>query len=263
MSIGIIHSFQTMGAVDGPGIRFVIFLQGCPLRCVYCQNPDTWNPGQGTEYGVGPIVDRVLRYKPYFGERGGVTVSGGEALMQIEFVTELFTALKKLNIHTCLDTSGLMASARDDLYSAEKLGHTQNLLYASAQDAKILALLKVTDLVICDIKFTSESLYTHYTGGSLASVFQFLSATEQAGTDLWVRHVVVPEMTDSPEEVNQVINYARNYSNLKRIELLPFRKFCSFKYEELGLRFACEDIPECNQKTIDELTKLIPAELRG
>lgn len=263
MAIGIIHSFQTMGAVDGPGIRFVVFLQGCPLRCVYCQNPDTWNPGHGTEYSVSSVVERALRYKPYFGKRGGVTVSGGEALMQIDFVTELFTELKKYDINTCLDTSGLMSSAKDDIYSAEKRGHTQNLLYASEQDAKVLALLNVTDLVICDIKFTSESLYMHYTGGSLASVFQFLSATEQADTDLWIRHVIVPGMTDSPEEVNQVINYARNYTNLKRIELLPFRKFCSFKYEELGIRFACADVPECSQKTIDELTKLIPAELHG
>ena len=262
MAIGIIHSFQTMGAVDGPGIRFVVFLQGCPLRCVYCQNPDTWNPGHGTEYSVSSVVERALRYKPYFGKRGGVTVSGGEALMQIDFVTELFTELKKYDINTCLDTSGLMSSAKDDIYSAEKRGHTQNLLYASEQDAKVLALLNVTDLVICDIKFTSESLYMHYTGGSLASGFQFLSATEQADTDLWIRHVIVPGMTDSPEEVNQVINYARNYTNLKRIELLPFRKFCSFKYEELGIRFACADVPECSQKTIDELTKLIPAELR-
>lgn len=244
---GRIHSFQSLGAVDGPGLRFVVFLQGCPMRCMYCHNPDTWLADGGTEYTVGEVVKKVLRYRTYFGKEGGVTVSGGEALLQAKFVTELFRALKKEGIHTCLDTSGVLRSGSgDDLKNGD----------STIVEQTLSSLLSVTDLVICDIKFTTEKDYLAHAGGSLSSVLSFLSLTQTAGVSLWVRHVVVPGFTDSEEEVRAMVNLARQYNNLKRIELLPFRKLCVTKYEQLGIPFRCADIPECDEATISRLQKL-------
>ena len=251
---GRIHSFQSLGAVDGPGLRFVVFVQGCPMRCMYCHNPDTWNAGGGTEYTVGEVVSKVLRYRPYFGKEGGVTVSGGEALMQAAFVTELFRALKAEGIHTCLDTSGIMhAGTPADCSGA---------VYSTNVESLISNLLAVTDLVICDIKFTTEKDYLAYAGGSLSTVLSFLSLTEAAGVPLWVRHVVVPGFTDSEAEVQTMIDLARRRLNLSRIELLPFRKLCVTKYESLGIPFRCADVPECDEATIKRLSSLIPENLR-
>ena len=238
---GRIHSFQSLGAVDGPGLRFVVFLQGCPMRCMYCHNPDTWLPEGGTEYTVDEVVSKILRYRTYFGKDGGVTVSGGEALMQAEFVTDLFRALKAEGINTCLDTSGVMHTGD---YSEEDLSLINNLL-------------SVTDLVICDIKFITEKDYRAHTGGSLSSVLAFLSLTQTAKVPLWVRHVVVPGFTDSEDEVRAMVALAHRYDNLKRIELLPFRKLCVTKYEQLGIPFRCADIPECDEATIARLSKLL------
>lgn len=244
---GRIHSFQSLGAVDGPGLRFVVFLQGCPMRCMYCHNPDTWLSDGGTEYTVGEVVKKVLRYRTYFGKEGGVTVSGGEALLQAKFVTELFRALKKEGIHTCLDTSGVLRSGSgDDLQDDD----------STVVEHALSDLLSVTNLVICDIKFTTEKDYLAHAGGSLSSVLSFLSLTQTAGVSLWVRHVVVPGFTDSEEEVRAMVNLARQYNNLKRIELLPFRKLCVTKYEQLGIPFRCADIPECDEATISRLQKL-------
>ena len=250
---GRIHSFQSLGAVDGPGLRFVVFLQGCPMRCMYCHNPDTWLPTGGTEYSVEEVVNKILRYRTYFGKEGGVTVSGGEALLQAEFVTELFRALKAEGIHTCLDTSGVLRSGSADDMQANGSTNVERTLSE---------LLSVTDLVICDIKFTTEKDYLAYTGGSLSSVLHFLSLTQTAGVPLWVRHVVVPGFTDSEEEVRAMVTFARRYDNLKRIELLPFRKLCVTKYEQLSISFRCADIPECDEATISRLNRCIPESLR-
>lgn len=235
---GYVHSLQSMGAVDGPGLRYVVFLQGCPLRCMYCHNPDSWQPGVGTEYEVSELVTKILRYRPYFGSLGGVTVSGGEALLQAEFVTELFAELHKHGIHTCLDTSGIGGGSHVD------------------------ALLEVTDLVMCDIKFSSEGTYRRHTGGSLDTVLHFLEATERHNTDLWVRHVVVPGHTDTPEEIDRMLALATRYSNLRKVELLPFHKLCVPKYEKLGIPFPCADIPPCDKATIEALTLRIPEQYR-
>lgn len=235
---GYVHSLQSMGAVDGPGLRYVVFLQGCPLRCMYCHNPDSWQPGIGTEYEVSELVTKILRYRPYFGALGGVTVSGGEALLQTEFVTELFAELHKHGIHTCLDTSGIGGGSHVD------------------------ALLEATDLVMCDIKFSSEEAYRRHTGGSLDTILHFLEATERHNTDLWVRHVVVPGHTDTPEEIDRMLALATRYSNLRKVELLPFHKLCVPKYEKLGIPFPCADIPPCDKATIEALTLRIPEQYR-
>ncbi|MBR5712923.1 MAG: pyruvate formate lyase-activating protein [Lachnospiraceae bacterium] len=232
---GRIHSFQSLGAVDGPGLRFVIFLQGCPLRCMYCHNPDTWNPAGGTEYTVEDVVAKVLRYRTYFGADGGVTVSGGEALLQWRFVAALFSRLHEEGINTCLDTSGI----------------------GTTDENALDAVLSVTDLVIADIKFANEKDYLSHTKGSLSAVLRFLSHTQALSIPLWVRHVVVPGFTDTVEEVSAMAALAKRYDNLQKIELLPFRKLCVTKYEALGIPFPCADIPECDEATLRRLEELL------
>jgi pyruvate formate lyase activating enzyme len=209
---GRINSFQSMGAVDGPGIRFVVFMQGCPLRCIYCHNPETWSLG-GEEYSVDDVVRKILRYRPYFGEEGGVTVSGGEPLLQWEFVTELFRRLKAEGIHTALDTSGTGS------------------LDGAAE------LLSYTDLVLCDLKFSSEEDYREYCSGSLEEVLSFLKLTEQMRIPLWIRHVVVPGLTDSESSISRIMEMSEAHSNLCKLERLPLKKLCISKYEALGIPF--------------------------
>jgi pyruvate formate lyase activating enzyme len=209
---GRINSFQSMGAVDGPGIRFVVFMQGCPLRCVYCHNPETWSR-EGDKYSVDEVYQKIMRCRPYFGEEGGVTVSGGEPLLQWNFVSELFRRLKAEGIHTALDTSGTG--------SIEGAGEV----------------LKDTDLVLCDLKFASEECYRQYCGGSLNQVLSFLELTEQMQVPLWIRHVVVPGLTDSKESLFRIADLAKQYSNLHKIELLPFRKLCTAKYDAMNIPF--------------------------
>lgn len=266
---GYIHSLQSMGAVDGPGIRYCIFVQGCPLRCMYCHNPDTWvipgkeyyaedgNTGDRAEnenrikcneYSVEELVAKILRYKPYFANGGGVTVSGGEPLTQVEFVTELFEALHKEGINTCLDTSGHMT---------KECYETGNRL-TSAAEAALKRLFSVTDLCICDIKFTSDEAYGGCAGGSLVKVEGFLEKAAESNVPLWVRHVVVPGYTDTEEEVTRMVSIAQKYKTLRKIELLPFHKLCVPKYEALKIPFRCADIPECSAETIKKLSVLLP-----
>jgi len=302
-TIGYVHSLQSMGAVDGPGIRFCVFLQGCPLRCMYCHNPDTWlvevhdtdgaAPGVrdnsscmkrlGTPYTAEELVKKILRYKPYFANGGGVTVSGGEPLVQAEFVTELFTLLHENGVHTCLDTSGNfpediteldpIPADHDDTANKIDVSTGTSLLntpLATSAADKIIEirksspshekydrLLSVTDLVICDIKFTTEKDYRECTGGSLKKVQYFLDMVTKHSVPLWVRHVVVPGYTDSVEEVEAMADIARSYPTLEKIELLPFHKLCIPKYEALGIPFRCADIPECSKETIEKLNPLV------
>lgn len=224
-----INSFQSMGAVDGPGIRFVTFLQGCPLRCAYCHNPETWSLFGGEEYSVDEVLQKVLRYRPYFRDGGGVTLSGGEPLLQAEFVSELFRRLKTEGIHTALDTSG----NGDPVGAGEVLKHT--------------------DLVLCDLKFPTEEGYRQYCKGSLQQVRSFLEITERLRIPLWIRHVVVPGLTDGEEKIKEIVRIARRYSNLEKIELLPFKKICAAKYDALGVPFPMEHYNECPEETMRRL----------
>ena len=266
-NIGYVHSLQSMGAVDGPGIRYCVFLQGCPLRCMYCHNPDTWlvqdsSTGKyfGTEYTAEELVEKILRYKTYFANGGGVTVSGGEPLVQAEFVTELFALLHKEGIHTCLDTSGNfpedISELEDESLSVSNNAKVISINKTNPLREKYNRLLSVTDLVICDIKFTTEKDYRQFTGGSLNKVRYFLDMVTGKSIPLWIRHVVVPGYTDSEEEVKTMVEIARSYPTLEKIELLPFHKLCIPKYEALGIPFKCKDIPECSKETIEKLESL-------
>jgi len=227
--IGRIHSFQSLGTVDGPGVRSVIFMQGCPLRCICCHNPDTWDFSGGEEKGVEELVDRVLRYKAYYGSDGGVTVSGGEPLMQASFLTELFKELKRRGIHTALDTSGCIL------------------------DDKVKELLGYTDLVLLDFKYTSQEDYLQYTKMEMRRALEFISYLESINKPTWIRHVIIPGLNDDEESIDRIVSLKAEYTCIEKLELLPFRKLCLEKYDELGIEFPLKDTPEAKQSFIDEI----------
>ena len=231
--VGKVHSFQSFGAVDGPGIWFVVFLQGCPYSCPYCHNPDTRPISGGTEYTVDEIVAKAERYKTYFGKKGGVTVSGGAPRMQAEFVAELFEALHEKGITTALDTAGV------------KVTDT------------VRRVLSSTDTVLCDIKFPTDEQYKQHIGIGIDTVKEFIAECNKPDADVVIRHVVVPGMTDSEENIKAVASLASQVRNLTKIELLPFKKLCVQKYNDLGLEFPLADTPECDSTTIERLKKLM------
>ncbi len=234
---GRIHSIQSLGAVDGPGLRSVVFFQGCPLRCNYCHNPDTWNFSEGEEISAEEIVTRVKKFLPYI-KKGGVTLSGGECLSQPDFCLELLRQLKAIDIHTAIDTSGIC-----------------NLDCAAE-------ILKYTDLVICDLKFDTKEKYFEYSKANYDTVLSFLNLTQEMNVSLWIRHVIIPGLTDSEEAVRNIISKAKTFDNLKKIELLPFRKICLSKYENLGINFPLKDYKECSKELINQLSDLIDDEYK-
>lgn len=231
---GYINSVQSFGAVDGPGVRYVIFMQGCPLRCSCCHNPDTWDFSKEQEVTPEDLLSKILRFKSYFGADGGVTVSGGEALMQSEFVTELFTLCRKENIHTCLDTSGCIL------------------------DEKVKELLSVTDLVLLDIKYTNEDDYRKYVGCTLSDVIKFYDYLEEKNIPTWIRQVIIPTKNDTEDNISELLKITDNHRNCtKKIELLPFRKLCQPKYDNLNMVFPFGNIPEADPDKIKELQEII------
>lgn len=209
---GRIHSFESFGTVDGPGIRFVVFAQGCPLRCLYCHNPDTWDvTGGKIEMTASELVAEVIRYKSFIQKTGGVTFTGGEPLMQAEFVRDFFTLCCNEQLHTALDTSGFL------------LNET------------VKELLKVTDLVLLDVKSIDPVQYKQLTSVSLQKTLDFLDYLQQIDKRTWVRHVLVPRLTDNDLLLNQLAVYLKRYSVVEKVELLPYHKLGVFKYEALGV----------------------------
>ena len=221
---GYIHSFESFGTVDGPGIRFVVFMQGCPLRCQYCHNPDTWKAG-GTAYEPAEVAARVLKYKNYFGDKGGITVSGGEPLLQAEFITELFTILKAKGIHTCIDTSGITFQE----------GNEENV-------AKHEKLLAVTDLVLLDIKHIDEEACKKLTGQSNAHTLAFARFLSEKNKPTWIRQVLVPGITDSEESLRRTRVFLDTLKSVEKVEVLPYHTMGVVKYEKLGLEYPLKDL---------------------
>ena len=223
--VGRIHSFESFGTVDGPGIRFVVFMQGCPLRCQYCHNPDTWGAEDGQTYSVEDVANRVLRYKNYFGDKGGVTVSGGEPLLQIDFITELFTLLKSKGIHTCIDTSGITFK-KDSETVVEK--HKK--------------LLSVTDLVLLDIKHIDDESCKKLTGLSNENTLAFAKFLADNGKKMWIRQVLVPNITDGEEDLQKLRAFIDTLPTVEKVEVLPYHTMGVVKYEKLGLEYPLKDV---------------------
>ena len=229
---GYIHSLQSLGTVDGPGIRAVVFASGCPLRCIYCHNPDTWNMTEGTLTDANEIAEKIVKLKPFF-KNGGVTFSGGEPLMQAEFFAELAGLLKKQGLHIALDTSGCI-----DNPSVDKL-------------------LEVTDLVLLDIKMTSNEDYQKYIGTDLERVMAFLDKLQKLGKEVWIRHVVVPGINDNQDDVLKLKDMLGKYTCISKIELLPFKNLCLEKYESLDIEFKLKDTNPMKNEEIEKLNNLL------
>ena len=236
---GRIHSFESFGTVDGPGIRFVVFLQGCPLRCRYCHNPDTWGAG-GTEYTAEEIANRALKYKNYFGDKGGVTVTGGEPLVQIDFVIELFTILKEKGIHTCVDTSGITFNP-DSQQSVDK--HK--------------ALLKVSDLFLLDIKHIDEEACKKLTGHSNKNTLAFAKFLSENGKPVWIRQVLVPNITDDEQSLKRTRAFIDTLQTVEKIEVLPYHTMGTVKYEKLGLEYPLKGVEAPTKESVEKAKRIL------
>ena len=234
MMQGLVHSIQSLGTVDGPGVRFVVFLWGCNLRCGCCHNPDTrYKKEDAREYSAKELIERAQRCREYFGGEGGITVSGGEPLLQAKFVRELFTLAKARGINTCLDTSG------------------------SVMNDDVIELFKVTDRVLLDIKYTNDADYKEYAGCSIDAPLSFLAALDKMGIKTTLRQVIIPTKNDTAENVELLNNIARAHPNVDKVELLPFKKICAVKYDALGIPFPFADIPTPSRERMEELKGML------
>lgn len=231
--IGYIHSIQSMGTLDGPGVRFVVFMQGCNLRCGCCHNPDTWNCGSGNEYTPQELVSRAKRYREYFGRDGGVTASGGEPLLQSKFLFEFFKLCHKEGINTCLDTSG------------------------SVLNADVEKLLDETDRVLLDVKYTEDALYREYVGCGIDKPLSFLQRLNEKGIPTTIRQVTIPTLNDTKENVLSLCDIAKAHSCVDKIELLPFKKICQVKYDGMGIAFPFADLPTPTAEAMRSLRSLL------
>lgn len=222
--IGRVHSIESFGTVDGPGVRLVVFLQGCPMRCLYCHNPDTWKMAGGTEMTVAQIMAQYEKNRAFY-SRGGITVTGGEPLMQMEFVTELFSAAAHRGIHTCLDTSGI--TFRPD---------NQELT------DRFDKLMSVTDLVMLDIKHIDPAEHVKLCGQPLKPVLEFARYLDERAVPVWIRHVVVPGITYDQNELYRLGTFIGTLHNVKALDVLPYHDMGKIKYEELGMDYPLKDV---------------------
>ena len=232
---GKIHSLESFGTVDGPGIRFVTFMQGCPLRCRYCHNPDTWRADAPVKYELTPrqLLDEVLRYKSFIA-KGGVTLTGGEPLMQPDFCREFFRLCRESGIHTALDTAG------------------------SVYNEKTLSVLDFTDLVLLDIKALQPELCRAVCGSDGRNALRLLDELERRGIDVWIRHVVVPGLTDDDALLAELVEYLKPFRTVKKIEWLPYHTMGVFKYKDLGLAYPLEGVPPLPAERIKAIRERYP-----
>ncbi len=225
---GFVHSIQSLGTVDGPGVRFVVFLSGCPLRCSCCHNPDTWDYKAGEIISAEKIIERALRYQEYFKDKGGITLTGGEPLCQPLFVEEIFRLAKEKGINTCLDTSGVFLT--EEVKNA----------------------LSYCDRVLLDIKYTNESDYVKYVATEYTKVLEFLNYLNENNIPTTVRQVVIPTINDDEENYQKLLKIITHHKCIDKLELLPFRKLCKIKYENLKIPFPFNYIDEANPAKVKE-----------
>lgn len=230
---GRVHSIQSLGTLDGPGVRFVAFLQGCHLRCKCCHNPDTWGLAGGTEYTARALFEKAVRYREYFGKNGGVTLSGGEPLLQADFAREFFALCREAGIHTCLDTSG------------------------SIVNEGVRALLDVTDRVLLDVKYTTDADYRANVGCSLLPVLDFLQILDKKSIPTTLRSVIIPHLNDTDEHIRALRTLRDTHPSVDGVELLPFRKLCQTKYDAMGIDFPLAATPEPTRAQMEALEGLL------
>lgn len=236
--MGKIHSLESFGTVDGPGVRFVAFFQGCPMRCKYCHNPDTWNPLDGKDMTANEILEKMLRNISFY-EKGGITATGGEPMLQIDFLTELFKLAKDNNIHTCLDTSGIMFTRKGEFFS------------------KIESLMSVTDLVMLDIKHVDKEEHLNLTGKDNKDILDFLTYLDEVKKKTWLRHVVVPGITFVKEELEGFKRLAQTVNCVEKIELLPYHSMGKVKYDSLGINYPLEGVKQLTKEELKQAENIV------
>ena len=234
-----VHSVESFGSVDGPGIRFVIFLKGCAMRCQYCHNPDTWDRAGGNLRSVDDVLSQALRYRSYWGEKGGITVSGGEALLQIQPLTELFHKAKDLGINTCLDTSAQPFSRKDGRFSAFE------------------ALMKYTDLVLLDIKHIDNDAHKRLTGWENENILDCARYLSDIHKPVWIRHVLVPSINDDDESLHRLRSFIDTLSNVERVEVLPYHALGVYKWEQLGIPYKLTDVKPPTKESVLHARKIL------
>lgn len=231
---GRVHSIETFGTVDGPGIRFILFMQGCPLRCKYCHNRDTWDMKGGSYKSLDEIFNKIMNYKNYICPNGGVTITGGEPLLQAKFVFELFTKLKKQNIHTCIDTSGMVALTED-----------------------IKKVLSVTDLVLLDIKHIDSKKCKELVGFSNKLELDFAKYLSDNDIPIWIRQVLIPGYTDDEQDLLKLKDFIASLKTVQKVELLPYHDMGKFKWKKLGIKYDLEGIRPANLQDINKAKEIL------
>lgn len=236
---GRIHSVENFATVDGPGVRYVVFVQGCPLRCQFCHNPDTWDPKLGTIETVDEVLNKAEHFREYWGKDGGLTVSGGEPLLQIDFVTELFKEAKKRGIHTCLDTSG--GPFRNTEKYLEKFNH----------------LMEYTDLVMLDIKQIDDEAYKELTGHTNKNILEMAEYLSKINKPTWIRHVLVPGGSDRDDYLKRLNEFIQTLHNVYRVEILPYHTLGTFKYKNMNLSYPLDGVEPPTKERVENARRLL------
>ena len=236
---GYIHSTESFGSVDGPGVRFVIFVAGCPMRCQFCHNPDTWNMQVGEQRSADELLAQALRYKSYWKDGGGITVSGGEPLMQMDFMIELFRKAKEKDINTTIDTSGAPFTREEPFFS------------------KFNELMKYTDLLLVDIKHIDEEQHKILTGRTNQNILEMARYLSDIGKPVWFRHVLVPERNDKDEYLEKLYDFISTLKNVQKVEILPYHTFGEYKWKELGYEYPLEGIEPPTKERIENANRIL------
>lgn len=237
--LGNIHSVESFGSADGPGVRYIVFLKGCAMRCKYCHNPDTW-AGQGEDWQTPEeVLNKALRYKNYWKKNGGITVSGGEALLQIDFVTELFRLAKEKGVNTCLDTSGNPFTRQEPFFG------------------KFRKLMEVTDLFMLDIKHMDPAGHRKLTGCDNANILDMARFLSDSGKAMWIRHVLVPGITDDEEQLTSLRKFIDTLKTVERVEILPYHTLGVFKWKELGIPYQLEGVEPPTEEQVKRAKELL------
>jgi len=237
--MGKVFQLESFGSVDGPGVRFIIFFAGCPLRCKYCHNPDSWNMADGQDYTADELIKEALSCRAYWGEKGGITVSGGEPLMQLDFLLELFTEAKEQGINTCIDTSGACFTKEGDWF------------------AKFEKLMAVTDILLMDIKHIDEEEHIKLTGRTGKNIREMFAYLDEINKPIWIRHVLVPGITDNDEYLTKTRDFIRTLHNVQRVEVLPYHGLGAIKYKDLGIDYVLKDLPSPEKERVTNAREIL------
>lgn len=238
---GYVHSLESFGSVDGPGVRYVIFLTGCAMRCQFCHNPDTWDMEKGTQYIADELIRTALRYRSYWGDQGGITVSGGEPLLQIDFLTELFCKAKDEGIHTTLDTSGNPFTREEPFFG------------------KIQELMKYTDLVMLDIKHIDEKKHRELTGRTNVNILDMAEYLDEIQKPVWIRHVLVPDRSDEDDALKNLHAFIERLGNVEKVEVLPYHTLGEYKWKELGYDYPLKGIKPPTKERVEHAKRILHA----